>query len=124
MRVTTLLVFLVLIASSLTLSVPSAYGHGFGKNIDLPVPAYLYWYGGGSVVALSFLIIGIFVRRSTAGGTYRSYNILQKPWINRLAGSRVFMFFVKLPSVAVLALIIIAGFFGSQNPLLNFTSTF
>ena len=36
-----------------------AAAHGFGQRIDLPVPLYLYLFGGGALVALSFILLGL-----------------------------------------------------------------
>ena len=40
----------------------SVYAHGFGQRYDLPVPLGLYVAGSGAAVALSFVVIGLFVR--------------------------------------------------------------
>ena len=40
----------------------SLYAHGFGERYDLPVPLGLYVAGSGAAVALSFVVIGLFVR--------------------------------------------------------------
>ena len=38
-----------------------ALAHGFGQRYDLPVPLWLYLYGAGSAVLLSFVVFGLFV---------------------------------------------------------------
>src|SRR6266542_6273886 len=43
--------------------------HGFGLHYDLPVPLYLYLLAGGAVVALTFTILGVFLR-GTKGASY------------------------------------------------------
>ncbi len=49
--------------------------HGFGLHYDLPVPLYLYLYllAGGAVVALTFAILGVFLR-GTKGPATRGWS--------------------------------------------------
>ena len=37
-----------------------AYAHGFGERYDLPVPLWLYLYGAGATVLVSFVVVGMF----------------------------------------------------------------
>ena len=48
----------------LTLLPGEALAHGFGQRYDLPVPLWLWAAAAGAAVALSFVIIGLFVRAS------------------------------------------------------------
>ena len=57
------------------LLIPNAYAHGFGSKIDLPIPGYLYWFGGGAAVVASFAIISLFVRSKAYDDSYRTYNL-------------------------------------------------
>ena len=47
----------------IVLSPASASAHGFGQRYDLPVPLGLFMLGAGASVVLSFLGMGLFVRR-------------------------------------------------------------
>ena len=49
------------------LSPATAYAHGFGERYDLPVPLWLYVTGAGAAVALSFVVIGLFMRGDPGG---------------------------------------------------------
>ena len=96
--------------------------HGFGERYDLPVPLSLYLFGAALAVFISFLILGIFAR-----GELKTYNF---PTINllRFRFTRlVFNQFIKgiLKAVGVLALIllIVAGFYGSDDPNKNIAPT-
>ena len=44
----------------------SAHAHGFGQRYELPLPLSLYLYGAAAVVALSFLVFGLFLHRAPA----------------------------------------------------------
>ena len=39
-----------------------AEAHGFGERYDLPVPLWLYLYGAGATVLVSFVVVGMFLR--------------------------------------------------------------
>ena len=46
--------------------IPQAvFAHGFGEKYDLPVPLSFFVTGAGLAVALSFIIVAVFVRRNT-----------------------------------------------------------
>jgi hypothetical protein len=96
-----------------------AGAHGFGQRYDLPVPLSLYLAGAGAAVALSFVVIALFVRRparapasphappAEAHGTERSVLIL----------------IGKMVATALFALVVAAGLFGNQTPLMNLAPT-
>jgi len=105
------------------IAAPPVRGHGFGASYDLPVPPFLYWIGGGVVVAISFVLISLFVgERRGKTGNYPRYNLLLTPFRNLLE-SRAVAFCAKLVSVLVLAVVIVSGLLGTQVPSLNFAPT-
>ena len=65
------------IAAGLALAVYPVAAHGFGERYDLPVPLSLYLFGAGAAVALSFVMMGVFVRGGTGGYDYPRFNILR-----------------------------------------------
>ena len=67
---------------SLGWSGPAA-AHGFGQRYDLPVPLWLYVTGAAAAVALSFFVVGVFVRGTYRLHAYPRLNLLQYP-IGRL----------------------------------------
>jgi hypothetical protein len=56
----------VLLWSPSTFSTRPVFAHGFGQCYDLPIPLWLYLYGAGSAVLLSFFLIGYFVGKDDA----------------------------------------------------------
>jgi hypothetical protein len=48
----------------------TAAAHGFGQRYDLPVPLWLYVVGAAATVAVSFIVVGMFVRGTSTAGTY------------------------------------------------------
>ncbi len=55
----------ILVATLVGLSISPVYTHGFGERYDLPVPLNYFLVGAAATVALSFVVIGLFVRRRT-----------------------------------------------------------
>ena len=58
---------LAALLAAFALLVPQVvHAHGFGEKYDLPLPLSLYVTGAGLAVALSFVIVAVFVRRTPA----------------------------------------------------------
>ena len=49
-----------------------AEAHGFGERYDLPVPLWLYLYGAGATVLVSFVVVGMFLRGGQAPEVWRA----------------------------------------------------
>jgi hypothetical protein len=99
-----------------------ALGHGFGQRYDLPVPLSLWVAGAGAAVALSFVIIGLFVRASPDGRGYWRFDLLRTSLGRRIAGSRIWGA-ARVATVAALALVVVAGLAGDQTPTRNLAPT-
>lgn len=104
--------------------IPSfAFAHGFGQRIDLPVPLYLYLFGAGAVVALSFILLGFVSRRITNTlYEYPTYNLSRHKLFRVLAsawGVEPLKFFF----VAFLLTALASGVWGDQNPAFNVLPT-
>ena len=106
------------------LLIPNAYAHGFGSKIDLPIPGYLYWFGGGAAVIASFAIISLFVRSKAHDDSYRTYNLRNVGIVDALYRNKSLLNVFKVISVSLLILTILTGVLGSQFPVKNFAPTF
>ena len=73
-------VVLALLALGAALALHPLYAHGFGERTELPAPLGLFLIGAGATVALSFAVIGLFVRGGAGTGSYWRYNLLQHGW--------------------------------------------
>jgi hypothetical protein len=104
--------------------VRTAYAHGFGERYDLPVPLDLFVVGAAATVALSFVVIGFFVRSGSGGMRYPRYNLLRTPLLGVLIASPILQFLVRLASVALFGLVVAAALFGTDRPLENLSPTF
>ena len=89
--------------------------HAFGQVYNLPVPLWLYLYGGAAAVILSFVVVGFMVSQSSG-----ERHFTEK--IGRIPSA--FLQPAQVLSVLIFALVIISGLVGSQLPLLNFNVTF
>ncbi len=52
-----------------------ACAHGFGQRYELPLPLGLYLFGAAAVVALSFVVFALFVRRPAAAAVARTWTV-------------------------------------------------
>ena len=55
---------LTILGLSTLLFVPKVSAHGFGERYDLPIPLSYFLIGSALAVALSFAVIGWFIRSS------------------------------------------------------------
>lgn len=98
-----------------------AAAHGFGAAYNLPVPLELYNAAAAATLIISFLLVGVFWSPAVRPGTPCSIDISDR-WPVRIAARLlpVLRFF----SLGILLLCIATGFFGSRDPLRNFSPVF
>lgn len=113
------LLFLALAFNVLILPQPVS-AHAFGKLYNLPVPFWMYLYGGAAAIVVSFLIIGLFLNKTGTNLTYpkkllSNFNFLvNKSTINIFKSISVFLFLLT----------ILTGLIGEDSPYSNFNMTF
>lgn len=91
-----------------------AAAHGFGARYDLPIPLSLYLTGAGTIVALSFVMLGALLRFAPPADGMR---VDAGRWPVVLPLARAF-------GVAIYVSLIVAGLFGTQSPLKNIVPVF
>ncbi len=101
-----------------------AYAHAFGQRYDLPIPLSYFLAGAAAAVALSFVVIGLFLRGGNEAFRYPRVNLLAVPVLGRALGSQALLLPVRAAAVGLLLLTIATALFGSENPLANFAPTF
>lgn len=99
-----------------------AYAHAFGQRYDLPIPLSYFMAGAAATVALSFVVIGIFLKGGSAQFRYPRFNLLSLPGVTLT--SRIKSAVAQALSVLLLLLVLATSLFGSDNPLANLSPTF
>lgn len=92
--------------------------HGFGQRYDLPISLALYLYAAAGVVVISFVLVVLFAG-DQVGVKALEYRRWPVSWLTTAARSRWPRIAGGVVGVAGLAAMVIAGFFGSANPVLN-----
>ena len=123
MRLTRTLLMVVALAI-FSLSVSPVYGHAFGQRYDLPIPLSYFLMGAAATVALSFVVIGMFVQKGRERFTYPRLNLLEVPLLGAVLSSGVAGAVVRALSVAMLLLLLLTGFLGTNRPIDNLSPTF
>jgi hypothetical protein len=99
-----------------------ASAHGFGQRYDLPLPLSLYLAATAAAVVFSFVVVGLFVRRARGPRDYPRVDLLAHP-LGRLLASRGIVLAVKLVSLVLFVVAVVAGFWGNPNPYQNLAPT-
>ena len=112
----------LLAAVGLALVPAPVYAHAFGQRYDLPIPLSYFMAGAAATVALSFVVIGVFLKGGSAQFRYPRFNLLSLPGVTLT--SRIKSAVAQALSVLMLLLVLATSMFGSDNPLENFSPTF
>ena len=110
------------ILSAPVLAASPVYAHAFGQRYDLPIPLSYFMAGAAATVALSFVIIGMFLKGGGAAYRYPRFNLLALP--GTALTSRIKSGVARVLSVLLLLLAIATSFVGTDNALENFSPTF
>jgi len=115
------------IALSLTLvgSRP-ALAHGFGPTYDIPIPLWLYLYGAAAAVLFAFVPLALFSRKmrtADAAYQYPRFDLFRVRWLRSLLTSRLLLGGLRLLSVTLFFVVVIAGLIGLQSGF-NIVPTF
>jgi hypothetical protein len=92
--------------------------HGFGQRYDLPIPLWLYLLGAGATVGFSFLLVAALLPARQSG--HRRLRLVLP--IGCMVG-RSIVLAVRAASIALFALVVIAGLIGNQSPFKNIAPT-
>ncbi len=95
-----------------------AQAHGFGARYDLPIPLSLYLTGAGMTVALSFVVLALFMRNAPASDQTLRFDLMRTA-LGRALSAPAVLLVCRALGVALFLLVIAAGLFGAQNPLKN-----
>ncbi len=105
-----------------------ASAHGFGQSYDLPLPLWLYLYGASAAVLASFVPISLFAGKRKAGEDapylYPRFDLLRVGFLRTVLTSQALLLGLRLLSVGLFILVVLAGLLGRQNADANFAPTF
>ena len=101
----------------------STFAHAFGQLYTLPIPVWLYLYGGGAAILVSFVLIGFFVGQDYKKSSPSTFNISKLPFISLLTSNNT-KFFLKVLSLLIFVLTIAAGYIGNHTATDNFSTLF
>ena len=93
------------------------FGHAFGQDFSLPLPLWMFIFGGAAVVLLSFVIFGLLYDVQSAKHDKSSKRV-SSPIVTVLGTSG------KWISVMLFIVAIVAGLIGNPNTGQNFNVTF
>ena len=96
--------------------------HGIGGVRDLPVPDWLFFWGGAVVLVLSFLALGTLWRRPTLERLATGRPL--PTGVERLARSTILRVVVGAASAALLALVFLTALLGERSSAINLAPTF
>ena len=99
-----------LAVAALLPAVGAAQAHAFGERYDLPVPLWMNLTGGGAVVVLSFVIAAWYLKPEVQAPASRT-SLSAIPGLRAL-GSAPVLLALKILSVFLFALALLAGFIG------------
>lgn len=115
---------IVLSVAALALGAVPAYAHAFGQRYDLPIPLNYFLLGAAATVALSFVVLGFFVRGAQERIYYPTLDLLRVPALGRVLTCRIAGAIVRAASVALFALLLLAGFFGTDRAIESISPVF
>jgi hypothetical protein len=110
------------LTAAIALVARPALAHGFGQRYDLPLPLGLWIAGAAAAVALSFILVALFMRWTPGGARYPRFDLLRSR-VGRALVGRPARFALWPLSVALLALVVAAGLVGEQTPTRNLAPT-
>lgn len=105
----------------MSLDASAVLAHGIGAIQDLPVPAWLFYYGAALVLVASFVALGVLWKEPRLE---RARERPLPPGLQHVLLSSVLRVVVGAISVALLVLVVAAGLVGTDSPTLNLAPTF
>ncbi len=121
-RVRAMHALLLALAAAAVCAATPASAHGFGQRYELPLPLSLYLFGASAAVVLSFVVVGLFVRRAPVSRTRPRRDLLATP-IGKIIGHRAIVLMLRLAVLGLFLVTLLAGLFGDQNPYRNIAPT-
>ena len=120
-KLTRLVVTFAFIILLVSMATPAVSSHGFGERYDLPIPLSYFVIGAGMTVALSFLVIGLFIRSTGSYPNYPRWDLWNFGSFRLLTKVATKIF--RVSAVLILLIAILSGLYGSPDALDNLLPT-
>ena len=104
------------------MSLPSLLAHGVGGVRDLPVPTWLFFWGGSVVLVISFLALGVLWRRPQLES--RSGGRPLPAWLQGVIDSTALRILLGAISAGLLVLVFLTALLGEASSAQNLSPTF
>lgn len=95
--------------------------HSFGRLYNLPVPFWIYLYGGAGAMLVSFLFIGYFFNERRENFSYPKIDLSK---YNFFKFKNWFLILLKVASLTLFLFTILTGLLGMNSAYSNFNMTF
>ena len=102
------------------LSRPDVVAHGIGGVQDLPVPAWMFYWGAAVVLVVSFVLLGVLWRKPLLGAHERGRGLSAQASRLVLGPLRVV---AQVLSVALFLLVLLSALVGDTDPFRNLAPT-
>ena len=96
--------------------------HSFGQTYTLPVPIWLYLYGAGAALLVSFIVAGYFIKAPATSTYLREIDLTGSRFGGWLVKSRL-LICLRALSVCLFMATLLAGFLGNNEPYRNINMT-
>ena len=93
----------------------SCFAHGFGEQLQLEIPLWLWLGGAALTVLLSFAVVIDFLPKNLQTSRYAEIDLSDKQPVTLLLNPKVLWCF-RLLLLAILFLTVVAGLLGNQQP--------
>lgn len=103
--------------ASLLCTPSEAWCHSFDARYDLPAPLSYFVVGATAAVVLSFAVTALFARHASGSST------AEKPVMHLGSGAALLTHGSRVIAVALLVLTIVAGLYGTGDPMMNLAPT-
>ena len=114
-----LVVAALLFAAISVVFVPAVDAHGFGERYDLPLPLSLFVIAGAAAVALSFLVVAVFLRGEATHHAYPRFNLLRAPVLRPVLSTPALTAPLQLLSALLTVYVVLGALFGTERAALN-----
>src|SRR5260221_4518696 len=111
-----------LVGTIAALTAARASGHGFGQRFDLPLPLWLWLTGAGMTIAMTFVVMALFVKEKRFTVEYPRLDLLRFRVVRWAANAKTIAI-IRLLAVLLFVLTVCAGLVGNQNPYSNLITT-